>query len=503
VRGRARSGAALLLGALLAGAPRAEPPAPSPAGAEIATTDPAAFLARQEPDLPPVHLSQPAFPGMLPRRRQGFVLSDGDIVLDLGLTSRWVGRWSDLTSDQDFYQYVSAGLRPVPLGRPDPTAPAGKRVPTVGGAFLFRFAQDVNGSPRDPLRSRGADPFRDVLDAELDRHDFAPRVFTGYLEANDLVPGSRLRVGRQYVFHTGAYQLDGGEVTMALGERAEAYAYGGAPVSYFTDRGGTVLAGAGGAVRPWPRGRVEIEYTHAEADSEQNDLVTLAAEQRLARGVSLGARFRELGTDPWDVSLRLGALLKPLATTARFRYRQVLSDIHDAAFPVAPLTAVLGPERRLVNVMLELTRPVTTGLEISGGAQAQEVPGPERFATRDYQRIFGRLDLLELPWRGAFVTPSIDHWRTGNEETTGFGVRWTQVVSSRLQTWVGTDHARFLYDYLRREQRENVRLYYAGALWRPHSGVDLAFDFEAEDNAIPTGEDPLYTLMAWVTCALP
>ena len=71
---------------------------------------------------------------------------------------------------------------------------------------------------------------------------------------------------------------------------------------------------------------------------------------------------------------------------------------------------------------------------------------------------------------------------TPDDSTTQLGLRWTQAVSSRLETWVGTDYARFLYDDIRRRERESVRLYYAGTLWRPCAGLEIGLDFEAEQN---------------------
>jgi len=92
---------------------------------------------------------------------------------------------------------------------------------------------------------------------------------------------------------------------------------------------------------------------------------------------------------------------------------------------------------------------------------------------------------------------------TPDDSTTQLGLRWTQAVSSRLETWVGTDYARFLYDDIRRRERESVRLYYAGTLWRPCAGLEIGLDFEAEQNDTPSDEDPFFRLMTWVTYALP
>lgn len=457
--------------------------------------DPVQALLREQAVDTSLSLVQPMFPGTLPRRRATYRIDDEGVVVDLGVATRNVARFSSLTNDDALYQYVSANLQPVMLGSKEPGSPS------LTGTFLLRVGVDTTASSNRP----GAyDPFSDLLDVQRGDQAAAATVYTGYLEASDLVPGSRLRVGRQLVMHTGAFQLDGGHVAFRLGEHASVYAYGGVPVSYFLGSdAGDQLEGAGAVARPWPRTRVEAEYTHVRAQHVENDLVTVAAEQGFAHGVRLGARFRQLDTQPWDVRLRLGLPVPLLGLLARVRLRRVLSDVHgDVAYPISPFTSVLGPERPLTNVAVEVTRPLLTQVDLTVGTQIQALASGRQYGSQSYERVFAQVDLMELPWRGAFVTPILEHWNVSKDETTQLGLRWTQRLSARSETWVGTEYAQYLYDYLHDRQQNHARLYYAGMLWQPVDRLGVGLDFQAEQDPSATG-GPFLTLTSWVTYAFP
>jgi hypothetical protein len=484
---------AVLLGPLLtvavcAAEPPLEPQADVP-------TDPVPALLREQATDTPLSLAQPTFPGTLPRRGATYRLEEGDLIVDVGVATRNVAQLSALTNDDDLYQYVSLNLQPVVLGSHEPGSP------TVTGTFLLRVGVDTTAAANRPGTYN---PFVNLFDVQRGEHAAAATVFTGFLEASDLVPGSKLRVGRQFVTHTGAFQLDGAHVALRLGEHAAAYAYGGVPVSYFFgSESGNQIEGVGVVARPWARTRVETEYTHVQAQRAENDLVTVAAEQRLAHGVQLGARFRQLDTNPWDLGFRLGVPVPWLGLMARVRVRQVLSDVRgDIAYPISPFTSVLGPERKLTNVAVEATRPMTTQIDLTAGTQIQALAAGKEYASQSYQRVFAQLDLAELPWRGAFVTPIIEHWTVSDDATTQLGLRWTQVLSNRLETWAGTEYAQYLYDYLHDRQHDHVRLYYLGMLWRPADRFHVGLDFQAEQDPSAHG-GPFLTLTSWVTYAFP
>jgi hypothetical protein len=484
---------AVLLGPLLtvavcAAEPPLEPQTDVP-------TDPVQALLHEQATDTPLSLVQPTFPGTLPRRGAKYRLEDGDLVVDVGVATRNVAQFSALTDDDTLYQYVNVNLQPIALGSHEPGSP------TLTGSFFLRVGVDTTAASNRPGTY---DPFVDLLDVQRGDDAAAATVYTGFLEARDLVPGSRLRVGRQFVTHTGAFQLDGAHVALRLGEHAAAYAYGGVPVSYFfASESGDQIEGAGVVARPWARTRVETEYTHVQAEGAENDLVTVAAEQRLAHGVQLGARFRQLDTSPWDLGFRLGVPVPWLGLMARVRLREVLSDVHgDIAYPISPFTSVLGPERKLTNVVVEVTRPMTEQVDLTAGSQIQALASGKEYASHNYQRVFAQLDLAELPWRGAFVTPIIEHWNVSDDATTQLGLRWTQLLSDRLETWAGTEYAQYLYDYLHDRERDHVRLYYLGMLWRPGDRLGVGLDFQAEQDPSANG-GPFLTLTSWVTYAFP
>jgi hypothetical protein len=470
----------------------AEPPLDSHVEIPV---DPVQALMREQAADTSLSLVQPTYPGMLPQRRAKYRIEDEGTVVDLGVATRNVAQLSSLTNDDALYQYVSADLRPVMLGSRRPGSPS------VTGTFLLRVGVDTTAASNRP----GAyDPFSNLLDVQRGSQPAAETVYTAYLEASDLVPGSRLRMGRQLVMHTGAFQLDGAHVAFRLGEHASAYAYGGVPVSYFVGNdAGNQLEGAGAVARPWPRTRLEAEYTHVRAQHVENDLVTVAAQQGFAHGVRLGVRFRQLDTQPWDVRLRLGLPIPLLGLLARVRLRQVLSDVHGGiAYPISPFTSVLGPERPLTNVSVEVTRPLLTQVDLTAGTQAQALASGKRYASQSYERVFAQVDLMELPWRGAFVTPIIEYWNVSKDATTQLGLRWTQRLSDRSETWIGTEYAQYLYDYLHDRQRNHARLYYTGVLWHPVDRFGIGLDLQAEQDPSATG-GPFLTLTSWVTYAFP
>lgn len=164
--------------------------------------------------------SMHASPGEFKEMYKGIPI--GKANLNLGLTSRYRLRTNDYSSDQNFYQYLRLSVTPVKVGQGTMTA-----------TLFSRFADDIDGNSG---REWGDDYYyyyQDSLDRELDDNGWAPRVYEGKFELNNVIPNTKVIGGRFYLDHLSSFQIDGLDVNMKfLDENLKIYAFGGSTVSY-------------------------------------------------------------------------------------------------------------------------------------------------------------------------------------------------------------------------------------------------------------------------------
>jgi len=397
--------------------------------------------------------------------------------VDLNLTTRYRLGWNDFSSDQNLYQYLRANVSEFPLGKG-----------TVSAHLFARAAGDIDGDRDQQWDDSQYYFFRDALDAEDE--DF--RIYAGNVVLNNVIPKTALTLGRTYASHLDVFQIDGADATVALTDKISAYAFGGAPVSFYFDSDSDRLFGGGVSAKLLDKTVLRLEYQSIDVDDEDDQIVAV----RLDHTARLGSVYGEYRNIDSSNLIEVGGSL-PIAATktvVSLKYRQLFDQVEgdDAfGFPVNPLTISLLPygEHQLYSLRVnQQLLPKVYGraeVELKNADDDQFV-----FDNRDYVKYRLAFDFDGIPTSETFFSLFGEYWDVdsvagGNDNGRyQLGARVSHTISEAIEVWAGTGYERFKFDFDTNERKESVRTLYAGGQWRPTRNIALLLDLTAENSDV-------------------
>ena len=321
--------------------------------------------------------------------------------------------------------------------------------------------EDLDGKEPSTSSLRGID---DSFDSPIQA-----RLLYLYLEADDVWGDSTLRIGRQRIHESVAYNRVDGVYFKQRRERWQWYAFGGARASLYEDAHEDIVAGAGISYRPWKKTRVAIDYFYAQDEQRGSETVS-----RRMRAQSLGRTFlRSVRRHIDSQSLTITAT-QLLGLRHQLYGRYVFHDddsdeirvsatgvfsFHDITYDVSYL--------RRLNVLRDRTNDLTGFFRVLGEQDEFDdfqatvsIPIKERFAVsfegqfhisegdsvlsgnRDFQRYALVFSAEEL-WSDIDMMAALERWNVedgeGSWAVTGeVSKQWT-----RLKGTVGVDFERY------------------------------------------------------------
>jgi len=404
------------------------------------------------------------------------------LPVDAGLDTRARFRWApDGEYDRDFYALVSGELG-------DP------RRNHVSGGALGRLAVNLGASGETAALTDQDDTYGDGLGTTYFR------LYHAHVEGTDLGPLMFVRGGRIFVTETPDFlHFDGGRVRMALlkSRRLWVEGYGGSPVHFYQgDRLGDVVTGAAIGARPWKGGRLRADWmwlrdvnyelgrnNHIYGGDVWQDAGPHVTFHAGAHAVEDEARDVRADTllfhQRWGLSGQLGffALL-------RERGRMALAADH--------LQGVMYDEQRFWQVRVLAEKSIGKHVAIGGGADVRELMdrADSTPLNRAFQRYWLGPRLRGLP-RGFEAGLAGELWRTPPESGGNAFDRYMLTVGADASYWLrriarfqlGTDYARYRYDFFLGEEHEDSRRYWGAVeAWVRRWGLRGRVKYDLEDS---------------------
>jgi hypothetical protein len=451
------------------------PPAEPPAAKDANSSAPASAAPSADPPAaaPAAEASQPPSED-LSSAIDGFVGAD----VHGSLTMRYLARWTSERTDQDFIQYLDAGVGDENKDR-------------WSGSLSLRLVEDLDG---DRESENGENVFYSLNDTFT--KPVTALLYTAYANLRPASgPLEWARFGRQYGIYAETFQFDGASVsTQPLADvlKLRLTAYGGLPVHYYeASSSGDWLAGVRAGLEPWKGARAAVDYTHVEDElsylgsgTAENDLVAVSAWQRLFRYVDLYGQYSWLD-GPRDATARATYATPEDAFTLQASYYRLLEDKEQTATEFDAYTAVIGEVRRYEQVDVHASKGFGDHFDLDAGVEARWLlPGEEEGPfNRDTTRFYVTPTLTDVGWKGLSLSVTYDEYDGDGENLETWAADVTYRISKKSRVSVGSDYSLYAFGPLDDSERTHVRTAYARFKTALTTSVsaDVQYTWERDD----------------------
>lgn len=447
-------------------------------------------------------------------------LSFGDSgTLKMGYTTRVKLRFSD-ESDWSIYEYARLRLSGTKVGDGELNMNINMRgayddSPTIGDRNYHRFYDGL-------YTARSYNEFTRQTKS-LDG-DF--RIYQANLELNKVIPLTDVSLGRMYLAAIDGYKIDGIKFKVDPSEYFNMNIYYGLPVSYYSNLK-TQVAGANIEI-PVASSGTKIQAAYSYFISEDGgDYNTHVARLRLDQALS----FNAVGASIYAEGDMIGsALLYEVGFDANVHP----SKTGISAYVTGQATTNDDPINNYVSLyegMLGSTAYVMGGVKLTQGIKDFLLIGVGyegrynfsiAYGDRDYQRVFGNIDLVGLIHKNNYLSFIVDYYNVAalghqNESSKVLGgFRMTQVFTDKLEAWLGVNVQNFQYrnspikmnglsygfeEINQRRMNENTTLAYIGAMYKPVDWCALQLDYTFEYADLFKSADlqpDVHTVEMWV-----
>ena len=344
---------------------------------------------------------------------------------------------------------------------------------------FFRFQIDPPKHERLKIRGSlwmiedldGKEPSTSTLRDLDDSFDSAiqARFLYLYLEADDVWGDSTLRVGRQRIRESVAYNRIDGLYFKQRRARWQWYAFGGARASLYEDSYKDAVAGGGISFRPWKRTRVAIDYYYGEDEQRGSERVaptipepspvqtslrgvrrqidsqslSLSVTQLLTLRHQLHGRYVFHDSDSDEIRLSATGVFALNDISYAVSYQRRLDVLHDRTNDLTGFYRVLGAQNEFDDLQATISIPIKERFAISFEGQFHEAQNDSSLnANRDFQRYALVFSAEELG-SDIDMMAALERWNVSDGEgswavTGEVSKQWT-----KMRGTIGIDFERY------------------------------------------------------------
>ena len=432
-------------------------------------------------------------------------------ILKIGLTTRATMKFGEDT-DWSIYQYARLRLSDAKLGQGTVNVTLNMRgaydsLPSIGGSTMDGISAGQQGSGYNQFydglyTSRKYDEY-----TRLNGHyDGNFRIYQANVEFKKVVPYTDISAGRLYLNNLDMYKIDGGSLHFDTCDYFKLDIYGGLPVSYYSNLKTSVVGAALEIPISLSGTKIRAEYNYFMHE-DGGDFNTHVAKGRIDQNLSFPniissniyfegaiigkAMLYEAGLEANIDKSRTG-----ISAYIAGQYDKNRGDINPY---VSMYEDMLGGSSEYVMGGVMLTQGITDYVILGVGWETR-FNFSEAYGDRDYQRVFGNVDLVGLIHKNNYLSLIVDWYdvaeyrrQDSNSKVMG-GFRMTQVFTDRIEAWLGVNVQNYQYrnspiksypqygeEVLNLSERnENTTMAYIGAMYRPVDWCVLQLDYTYE-----------------------
>jgi len=308
--------------------------------------------------------------------------------------------------------------------------------------------------------------------------DVQTRLLHLYLEVDNLIGDSTLRIGRQRILESPEFnRIDGVYFQHHIGQW-DWYLFGGVRASLFESSHDEPAYGGGLAWRPDAKTRIALDAFYGEEDrvdtsevfrplvSEIFDLPwprrvktefgdnrwTLSAWRQITQNTQFNGRLSFFDADVDELRLEVRGYVPSWDLTYRAAYRGRLQEAGDRVDDLTAFFRILGPLEEYNNFLLSLTRAFGEKYAITLETEFHEAEEGDVFRTnRDYQRyeIIASGDGL---WKDINASFGVSFWNVNAGDSTLAITGEMTKKWEKLALTFGVDFSKFYYTTFEHDQ---------------------------------------------------
>ncbi len=376
------------------------------------------------------------------------------------LSTRYRSQWNRDDTDHDLLQYFNFDLENL-------------LTPKLSLHGFLRAGEDVDNT--DPI-------------FDWTNYDVQDRVYDLYLEAEQLLPRTTFRLGRQYYDGLEGVQFDGLRFMRNEARWLSWEVFGGKYVTFYDRdlRQDTKVSGAQITTRPFAMTSLSAEYLRLmDFPTGDDDYLSFLFRQR-SESLNFFTRYSLLNSESKDLSANLYWLLGR-GWEISMRYFHLFHPLEELSNEFDPYFPLFGPYMRFHQYNLDVTKHFGRHVSLSAGYAGRRLvdKADEGIANRDFDRYTGSVFLQDVPLPGLGFSATFDRWvASDDEENYSLGGEVSYRLRKKLDASLGTYYSKYKYDLDAITERIDVRTWYARFRYyfTPSLYVSLRGEREGDDS---------------------
>ena len=382
-----------------------------------------------------------------------------------------------------------------------------------GDGFSDRFTAAIQaGGIFDLDGKHSGTPLSDIYDTF--GYKAIPRIYYAYLDAKDLGPIYKMRLGRQYNYEFESLQFDGGSFESDPGYPVSLKVYGGVPVHQFEDQwghdSGDWLAGGALDMRLASQLKGRIDFVHIKDDGSgygiargdrADNLFGLSLWWDINKYFEVSSRFTSFFDQVKDA--QFSTLLKWGEKDFSLRYN-FYTLINAYSFRVADLDGfgIAGAYEPYYESSLSIYKGFLSRFAVDGGLSIRRLVEKQiaNAFNHGFERIYISLSAYDIPIKDMSMTLTEDYYH-GEDNTLKNNSHGTSFYltkgffEKKLELSFGTAFYFYRYNVLNGDESSNVQTYFLETGWKIIKALKAKIKYEFEKNEF----DNFHTLNAGVT----
>ncbi len=386
---------------------------------------------------------------------------ENNFLLSGRLSTRYRAQWNQDDTDHDLLGYLSFDLR-----------------------NLFTPKLSLHGFMRGGEDLDDKDPVFDVTSYEV-----RDRVYDLYFEAEDVIPRSSFRVGRQYYDGLEGVQFDGVRFMRKESNWLSWEAFGGKYRSFYNRyfREDCEVAGAQLTTRPFRAGSLSAEYLRLmDFPTGDDDYLNFAFRQHLDP-VDILTQYSLLNGESKDVSTRLYWLCGK-GWEVSLKYYHLFQPLEELSNEFDPYYPLFGAYMRFHQYDFDVTKYFGEHVSLSAGYTGRQLVNDddEGIANREFDKYYASFLVDDVLIPGFGFSATFERWLASEDEDDySVGGELSYRVKKKLNASVGTYYSKYKYNVDTVTEKTDVRTWYARLRYYFTRDLYLSLRGEREDDRSP------------------
>lgn len=413
----------------------------------------------------------------------GYAAEDDTLTFSGRIATQYELRWHNDTSDQDFAQYLALDVANLWKDKLD-------------AAIYLQLWEDIDGRYH-PSGYQYYYLYQGISDTFT--RSVNDRIYYGYFDLKNVVGASQFRLGRQYLYELEGIQFDGLRWKLEDLNGFDMLAFVGQPVTYYAEMDGNLTYGGSLAYRFNPELKLGVDYLRYSEDSIEDNYVALQMQNQFLDRFRFDTKYAFLDSDPRDFRMQANYIDPNADWNINATYFQQIIKLQQYTNQFSPYYEALSDYAPFQQINLAIYKEFNSMVAGEAGYTKRQLAHSSDASefNREYDLFYATLIFRDIGIKGLSFSVTGQRWITdsytrtttyyadsnatdpitetismpGDSETT-LGAELKYQLKRKLTLNLGTDYARYKYDFDTNAEQAKVRTIYTKCRWKINKNLD-------------------------------